>query len=77
MAIAPEPGKDEVPHMLKRDGAGGRDQGKGSDRAVSRLPGMWSSAQRTGWSVLVALRLVGPPTSRRALPAIRAEFRCA
>jgi hypothetical protein len=34
MAIAPEPGNTKCPHMLKRDGADGRDQGRGSDRAV-------------------------------------------
>ena len=49
--------------MLKRDGADGRDQRRGSDRAVSRLPRMWSSAQGTGRSFLVAFRLVGMRSS--------------
>src|SRR5260221_282615 len=78
---APKRLMQEVPQLLKRDGAGGRDQGRGSDRAVSRLPRLWSSAQGTRRSVLVALRLVGPAgpaidsacvDAKQARPAIRA-----
>jgi len=74
MAIAPEPGKTKCPTCSSAM-AGGRDQGRGSDRAVSRLPRMWSSAQGTRRSILVALRLVGPAVSARA-PAWTQSRRC-
>lgn len=73
MAIAPEPGKTKCPTCSSAM-AGGRDQGRGADRAVSRLPRMWSSAQGTRRSVLVALRLVGAVSAR--VPAWTQSRRC-
>jgi hypothetical protein len=65
MAIAPEPGNTKCPTCSSAMVPVGVTKEEGSDRAVSRLPRLWSSAQGTRRSVLVALRLVGP-----AVPAI-------